>query len=125
MNTILVVEDDPRIAAALALRLRAAGYEVLTATDGREGILSAVARKPDLIISDIWMPAPFGFMNDERRRQLGLSEVPVIYMTASTKADLPEIARQEGASAFFAKPFDARELLKAVAVALEQQSLAA
>src|SRR5688572_32647478 len=105
MNTILVVEDDPRIAAALALRLRAAGYEVLTATDGREGILSAVARKPDLISSDIWMPAPFGFMNDERRRQLGLSEVPVIYMTASTNADLPEIARQEGASAFFAKPF--------------------
>ena len=125
MSTILVVEDNPRIAAALALRLRVAGYEVLTALDGRQGILSAVSRKPDLIISDIWMPEPIGFLNQDRLHQLGLSEVPVIYMTASTNADLPEIARQEGAAAFFEKPFDTQQLLRAVAEALEQRSLAA
>lgn len=125
MSTILVVEDNPRIAAALALRLRAAGYDVLTAADGREGIVSAVKRKPDLIISDIWMPKPLGFLNQQRLHQLGLSDVPVIYMTASKKLDLPEIARQEGATAFFEKPFNANALLKAVAQALEQKSLAA
>src|SRR5688500_13986042 len=124
MNTILVVEDNPRIAAALTIRLRAAGYEVLTAADGRAGILSAVSRKPDLIISDIWMPEPMGFWNRNRLHQLGLAEVPVIYITASQKPDLPRIAREEGAAAFFEKPFDAQALLDAVAEALEQRSLA-
>jgi DNA-binding NtrC family response regulator len=125
MNTILVVEDNPRIAAALALRLKAAGYTVLTAPDGRQGIVAAVSHKPDLIISDIWMPKPIGFLNQRRLHELGLAEVPVIYMTASKKPDLPEIARQEGAAAFFEKPFNAKDLLKAVAQALEQKSIAA
>lgn len=125
MNTILVVEDNPRIAAALTVRLRAAGYDVLTAADGRQGILSAVSRKPDLIISDIWMPEPMGFLNHDRLHQLGLAEVPVIYITASQKPDLPRIAREEGAAAFFEKPFDAKALLNAVAQALEHRSLVA
>lgn len=125
MKTILVVEDNRQIAAALAVRLKAAGYHVLTAADGREGILSAVSRKPDLIISDIWMPEPIGFLNQHRLQRLGLAEVPVIYMTASKKPDLPKIAREEGAAAFFEKPFEAEALLKAVAQALEQRSLAA
>ena len=125
MKTILVVEDNPLIAAALMVRLRAAGYEVLTAVDGHEAILSAVRGKPDLIISDIWMPKPIGFLNPDRLHQLGLAEVPVIYITACRKADLPRIAREEGAAAFFEKPFDAKALLKAVADALEQRSFAA
>ena len=125
MNTILVVEDNARIAMALTVRLEAAGYDVLNASDGRRGILSAVSHKPDLIITDIWMPDPIGFLNKERLHHLGLAEVPVIYMTASKKPDLAEIARQEGATAFFEKPFDAAKLLKVVARALEEKSLAA
>ena len=125
MNTILVVEDNPQIAAALMVRLRAAGYEVLTAADGHKAILSAVSHKPDLIISDIWMPKPIGFLNQDRLHQLGLAEVPVIYITACKKPDLPGIAREEGAAAFFEKPFDAKALLKAVADALQQRSFAA
>jgi len=125
MNTILVVEDNPQIAAALMVRLRAAGYEVLTAADGHKAILSAVSHKPDLIISDIWMPKPIGFLNQDRLHQLGLAEVPVIYITACKKPDLPGIAREEGAAAFFEKPFDAKALLKAVADALQQRSFPA
>ena len=124
MKTILVVEDNPMIAAALTVRLRAAGYEVLTAADGHKAILSAVSRRPDLIISDIWMPKPIGFLNQDRLQKLGLEEVPVIYITACKKADLPRIAREEGAVAFFEKPFDAKALLKAVADALQQTSFA-
>ena len=124
MNTILVVEDNPMIAAALTVRLRAAGYEVLTAGDGHNAILSAASRKPDLIISDIWMPKPIGFLNRDRLHRLGLAEVPVIYITASKKADLPDIAREEGAAAFFEKPFDSKALLAAVSTALSQRSLA-
>jgi DNA-binding response OmpR family regulator len=124
MKKILVVEDDRKIAAALAVRLKAAGYEVLTAFDGREGLLAAVGQKPDLIVSDIWMPEPIGFLNQERLHQLGLEGMPVIYITASRKEDLRQIARQEGAAAFFEKPYQAEELLGAIARALSEISLA-
>jgi DNA-binding response OmpR family regulator len=120
MKTILIIEDDPRIAAALHVRLKAAGYRVLIATDGHQGILAAASQNPDLIISDIWMPNPIGFLGWGRRRFLGLEHVPVIYITASKKKDLRRIAIEEGAAGFFEKPYDAQELLTAVACALAQ-----
>jgi DNA-binding response OmpR family regulator len=120
MKTVLVIEDDARIAAALSVRLRAAGYKVLTAGDGRTGLVSAVTAKPDLIISDIWMPDPIGFLNRERLHSLGLTGVPVIYITASKKKDLRKTAEEEGGAGFFEKPYDPQKLLAAVAVALSK-----
>jgi len=118
---ILLVEDDARIAAALTLRLAHAGYEVLQAADGRQGLLAAAANRPNLIITDIWMPDPIGFLSKERLENLGLYDVPVIYITASKKADLKEIAAQEGAAAFFEKPYDPEALLAAVEGALRHR----
>ena len=122
MKTILVVEDDARIAAALGVRLRAAGYRVLTAADGRAGITSAVSAKPDLIITDIWMPDPIGFLTKERLHNLGLTGVPVIYITASKKKDLRKTAEEEGAAGFFEKPYDPQKLLATVAEALSKRA---
>ena len=56
MKKILIMEDDNKIAAALAIRLEAAGYEVLTAPDGLDGLKLALEDHPDLILTDIWMP---------------------------------------------------------------------
>ena len=120
MKTILIIEDDAKIAAALEVRLKAAGYRVLISADGRHGILSAASRNPDLIISDIWMPEPSGFFSWERRRLLALDHVPVIYITACRKRDLRRIATEEGAAGFFEKPYNVEELLAAVADALAQ-----
>src|SRR5687767_15029390 len=91
MKTILVVEDDARIATALRVRLEAAGYEVMTAADGREALVLVVTRKPALIITDIWMPRPIGFLNQQRLQHFGLTGVPVIYITASKKPDLRRV----------------------------------
>jgi len=66
------------------------------------------------------MPKPIGFLSWERRRFLGLDHVPVIYITASKKKDLRQIAVDEGAAAFFEKPYDAQKLLEAVASALAE-----
>lgn len=118
MKTILIIEDDARIAAALQVRLKAAGYRVLISADGRHGILTAASQNPDLIISDIWMPKPSGFLSWERRRLLALDGVPVIYITACKKKDLRQIALEEGAAGFFEKPYHIEELLAAVAAAL-------
>lgn len=121
MKTVLVVEDDARIATALKVRLEAAGYGVVTAADGREALVSVMTRKPDLIITDIWMPKPIGFLNEQRLHQFGLAGVPVIYITASKKKDLRRVAEEEGAFAFFEKPYDSKQLLAAVAEALSQK----
>src|SRR5258708_17005083 len=100
MKKILIVEDDRKIAAALAVRLKAAGYDVLTSFDGHQGLLTAVRQQPDLIISDIWMPEPMGFLDQQRLATLGLAGVPMIYITASKKKDLRQIAQEERAFAF-------------------------
>ena len=74
MKKILIVEDDTKIAAALSIRLEAAGYAALTAPDGLAGLKLALENKPDLILMDIWMPVGIGFSVAQRLHSLGLRE---------------------------------------------------
>ena len=124
-KTILVVDDDPYIVDLMSRQLKAKGFRVLPTTDPETAFSLAEKEKPDLIISDIWMPEPIGFFNQDRLANLGLAGVPVIYITASKKKDLQQIAREEGAAAFFEKPYDAEQLLAAIGQALKEQSLVA
>ena len=118
MKKILVVEDDKGIATALAARLAASGYEVLTANDGLDGIRQAVAHRPDLIVMDIWMPVGLGFSVAQRLQKLGLGDIPIIFMTASKLKRLRRSAERLGAAAFIEKPYKPQELLSAIAAAL-------
>src|ERR1044071_8926005 len=71
MKKIVILEDDRRIAAALVIRLEAAGYEVLTAPDGLQGLKLVLEAKPDLILMDIWMPVGLGFSVTQRLQGMG------------------------------------------------------
>jgi len=129
MKKILVVEDDLRIAAALAIRLQAAGYEVLTASDGRKGLELASASRPDLILMDItlplidiWMPLGVGYSVARRIKSMGLGHIPIIFITASRQSGLREAAQELGAAGFFEKPYDSEELLGAIARVLDTES---
>jgi DNA-binding response OmpR family regulator len=122
MKKILVVEDDNKIVAALTIRLKAAGYEVLTASDGFEGLNLAISIRPDLIISDIWMPVGIGFSMAGRLQELA-PEIPVIFITAGREPGLEKAAKELGAVAFFEKPYDPAKLLATVAHALEDQAM--
>ncbi|HXG47119.1 MAG TPA: response regulator [Methylomirabilota bacterium] len=113
MKTVLIVEDDPRISAALSVRLSAAGYRVLTANDGFAGLKVAVAERPDLILMDVVMPVGLGFSVAERLRDLGLT-IPIIFITASRRPGLRRSAERLGAVGFFEKPYDAEELMSAI-----------
>ena len=124
MKTILVVEDDTRIAAALGVRLEAAGYEVLTAADGLGGLKLALNNRPDLILMDIWMPVGIGFSVAQRLQSIGLTGIPIIFITASKLKGLRETAKQLGAVAFFEKPYDSVQLLEAISSALEPKTAA-
>jgi DNA-binding response OmpR family regulator len=118
MKKILIVEDDQNIAKALAIRLKAQGYEVTIAPDALSGVEAAVKTVPDLALLDISMPAGDGFTVAERIQKLVPTETPLIFLTASRKPGLREKARELGAAAFFQKPFSAQDLLAAIQLAL-------
>ena len=114
MKKILLVDDDKRGIAPLAIRLKAAGYEVLTAPDGLEGLKQAVHDRPDLIIMDIWMPQAMGILTAQRLKHFGLSDVPVIFLTASRKEDVWPILEEVQPAGFFEKPYNSKEILDSI-----------
>lgn len=125
MKKIMIMEDDSRIASALALRLKAAGYHVLAAPDGFRGLTRSLQDRPDLLLMDIWMPVGTGFSVAQRLQDFGLSDVPFIFITASKTKGLKETAKELGAAGFFEKPYDPHELLDAIATALESKNASA
>jgi DNA-binding response OmpR family regulator len=118
MKTILIIEDDSRVASALAIRLRAAGYGVVKAADGLEGLKLAAHHRPDLVLMDVWLPGEIGVLIAQRLKHIGLAEIPVIFLTASKKKDLWKIAEEVGPAGFFEKPYDPKQLLDSIHLAL-------
>ena len=115
MKKILIVDDDSKSIAALQIRLKAAGYEVLTAPDGVTGLKQAIERRPDLVVMDIWMSDGPGILTAQRLKHVGLAHVPVIFLTAGKKKDLWNIAEEVEPAGFFEKPYDSRRLLDTIA----------
>jgi len=123
MKTVLIVDDDRKGAAGLTVRLKAAGYRVLSATDGIEGLKLAIHHQPDLIVMDIWMPFGVGILTAQRLKHIGLANVPVIFVTASRKQDLWAIVEEVDPAGFFEKPYDAKQLVDTIDMLLTQTCL--
>jgi len=106
---ILIVDDEVRITNFLRSKLKASGYEVLTAGNGFEGLEQAQAQEPDMIILDVLMPKMDGL---EMLKELrSFSTVPVIMLTAKG-ADADRIKGLElGADDYLSKPFNPDELV--------------
>jgi DNA-binding response OmpR family regulator len=120
---ILIVDDERDIVKALMIRLQGAGYEVVTAFDGAQGVFMAHKEKPDLIILDIRMPAGDGFSVAQRlKRSTHTFTIPVIFLTGSPETNAEEKARVLGARFYIKKPYDPEELLDAIKRALEEDS---
>ena len=114
MKRILIIEDDRKIALALALRLRSNGYEATVAYDALSGVTTAVKLKPDLVLLDVSIPAGNGFSVAERIQALVPTLTPIIFLTASKRSEIRRLAMEAGAAAFFEKPYDAQELLNTI-----------
>jgi two-component system cell cycle sensor histidine kinase/response regulator CckA len=117
---ILVVDDEPLNLKLGTVRLRRAGYEVETASGGKEALGLARHRRPDAILSDVMMPSMDGFtFCREVRRDAALGSVPVILVSSAyvDEADR-ELARQMGAHALVVRSPDMRDALAAIEAAL-------
>ena len=119
---ILIVDDERDIVKALMIRLQRAGYEVVTAFDGAQGVFMAHKEKPDLIILDIRMPAGDGFSVAQRlKHSTHTFTIPVIFLTGSPEENAEQKAMALGARFYVKKPYDPEELLDAIKRALEKE----
>ena len=105
---ILCIEDDRETAALIAEELLDRGYEVILAHDGREGLAAILRTMPDLVLSDISMPAMSGFELLESLIALAprFSKMPFVFLTALTDRDNELKGRQLGADDYVTKPID-------------------
>ena len=109
MTRILVVEDEHALARAVAITLRARGYEVALAGDGKEALDMVVRTRPDLIVLDLGLPLLDGMSVLQALR--GWTDVPVVVLSARSSRDDMIDALDAGADDYVTKPFDMGELL--------------
>src|SRR6476660_3859620 len=111
-RTILVVEDEPPIADAVANRLRSEGFEVTIAADGPAGVALCERLRPDLVVLDLMLPGLDGL--DVCREIQRERPVPVLMLTARDSETDLVVGLAVGADDYLTKPFSARELVARV-----------
>jgi two-component system, OmpR family, KDP operon response regulator KdpE len=118
VSRVLVVDDDAGLTRALAINLRARGYDVDTAPDGSSGLATAAARPPDLVILDLGLPDIDGV--DVVRGLRGWSSTPILVLSARLAQAQKVAALDAGADDYITKPFGMDELLARVRAALRR-----
>ncbi len=112
---ILIVDDEPDMIYAVEMQLKANHYEVLTASDGKEGLEKARSESPDLIILDLMLPKLDGYKVcrllkfDEKYKK-----IPIIMYTARGQEEDEKIGYQVGVDAYLVKPFEPKVLLEKI-----------
>jgi CheY-like chemotaxis protein len=120
---ILIVDDDEWILRMVSTVLRNEKYEVLTASDGEEGLATAVGTRPDLIILDVMMPKMDGWTFIKQVRSMpDFAFVPVLFLTALDSSKDRVHGFRLGADDYLPKPFQAEELVVRVATALRRRT---
>jgi two-component system alkaline phosphatase synthesis response regulator PhoP len=121
-EVVLVVEDDPSLRLGLSKTLRSAGFRVLTAASGTEGLDAALAERPDLVLLDLMLPGMNGFEVCEEIRRAD-PDMPVIMLTARGEEQDKVRGLRLGADDYVVKPFGVEELLARVDAALRRRRL--
>jgi two-component system alkaline phosphatase synthesis response regulator PhoP len=115
---ILTVDDEPDVRRLIEIKLRKAGFEVITAADGEEGVEKAKAENPDLILMDVMMPKMDGYTAVEKIKT-EMNPAPLVMMlTAKGTEDDVMQGLVGGADDYITKPFAPRELVARVKVVL-------
>jgi CheY-like chemotaxis protein len=118
-DRILVIDDEPDILRIVSYSLKKWGYEVITATNGQDGLDKIAAEEPNLILLDAGMPVMTGFqMLEELRGNPDWKDIPVIMLTAHSDPRDIDKAHAYGILEYVTKPFDPMELREKIANAM-------
>jgi excisionase family DNA binding protein len=110
---VLVVDDDERLREFVRVNLEMDGYSVREAANAEEGLAALEEESPDLILLDVMMPGMDGWdMLRRVQERHGVGTIPVIMFSGKVEEDTAERAAEEGAQAFFGKPFDPQQLIE-------------
>jgi DNA-binding response OmpR family regulator len=115
---ILVVDDEPKIVDICQDYLKAAGYDVLRAYDGPQGLAVARREHPDLVVLDLMLPGMDGLDVCRELRRDG--EIPIIMLTARVEEADKLVGLELGADDYLTKPFSPRELVARVRTVLRR-----
>jgi two-component system chemotaxis response regulator CheY len=114
-KTILVVDDSNAVRQSVAFTLEQAGYTVIQAVDGMDGVSKSEAHKPDLIITDVNMPNLDGIGLVRKVRENPANKfLPIIVLTTEAQKTKMDEGKEAGATGWIVKPFDADKLLGVV-----------
>ena len=115
MKRILTVDDSASVRQMVSFTLRKAGYEVVEAVDGKDGLAKVGSGKLDLIITDLNMPNMDGIeMMAAIRKLPGYSFTPMLMLTTESQVERKDAGRKAGATGWIVKPFNADQLIAVV-----------
>jgi CheY-like chemotaxis protein len=122
LSRVLVVDDDDWIISGVTVALNAAGFEVCSATNGREGLRAALQKRPDVIVTDVVMPEMDGWaFVRQLRAHPDFALVPVLFLTSRSAAEDRISGFQLGADDYLGKPVNLAELPRRIMKALAQR----
>jgi two-component system KDP operon response regulator KdpE len=118
--TVVLIEDEKQIRRFVRTSLEAVGMVVHDAETGKQGLIEAATRKPDLVIVDLGLPDTDGL--DVIRDLRGWTDMPVIVLSARTREDEKVAALDAGADDYLTKPFGVSELLARIRAHLRRRN---
>ena len=119
MQTILVVEDNKELRENTAELLQLAGFNVITSTNGEEGLQLAIEQHPDLILCDLIMPKAGGMeLLQNKKNNNTISDIPLVFLSAGSAS----FHHRNGfrADGYLSKPFTYEQLLKTIKQVLKK-----
>ena len=120
---ILLVDDEPNIVILLEARLKANGYEVLSAGDGLTALEKAKKEKPDLIILDLMLPKMDGYkVCGLLKKDARYAKIPILMFTARAQEEDRRLGEEVGANAYLTKPFEPEVLLDKIQKLISPES---
>jgi two-component system chemotaxis response regulator CheY len=115
MKTVLTVDDSASIRQMVKLTLSGAGYAVIEAGNGAEGLSKAQATTVDMVVTDLNMPIMNGLaLIRELRKLPAYRGVPILFLTTESDAELKKEAKAAGATGWITKPFQQEQLVTVV-----------
>jgi two-component system KDP operon response regulator KdpE len=118
---ILLIEDEPQMQRLLRIVLQGHGYRLIESATGKEGLMQAATRAPDVILLDLGLPDIDGLEVTQRVREW--SDIPIIVISAREQEQDKIKALDAGADDYLTKPFGAGELLARIRVAIRHRAI--